>query len=949
MATLQAQTFDGLPGGMNLAIPAHSLDDSEAKYLQDTLLDYPGLVRRRGPVRASVGFPTFTDKGCGIVGTITPAGNYRIGVLTGDSSTGEFQMLSDDFSTVTPFTWNGFLPQSPYYIVDAKPTLLGGATVGTSSQYNSADPEQSLAFWRGGNKADYTTGTLSLTRGSATVTGAGTTWGSNVTSGMFLFADVTDLTNLGKFQATLIGVVKSVESNTSLTLMDVSPYTTSATGYRATSIRGFQYKVVKGRITTSSANTTVTGANTKFISQFMDTAVAARNGTTHTNTILDGLAQTSDLKVGMRVTGTNIAANSYIVSVDSSSQVTLNNATTGSATNLMTFKHAWNIYKASDMSWIGRVSIVNNEISITLAANSTQSLNNEKFVALCGTGDWNLNTMDNTFKVGFLNAFYAGRQWYANNGQKLSHTARVWFSDTADHEGVDLADFDGDFFDVSSSVGTDTPIKALVPAYNGLVVIKENETYAVTGSTPTTFSVKKIQDDGCLSGMSAQPYGGGVIWAGLDGIYFYDGISVTNLSQEKLGDYYRNAVRNVDPSTHRMWGMVQRSHYFLFIESFSPNTSVIKGTLSYTPTALTVVINLETRAFSMFTNLAFRGAVETPSDTGEHTLYVANDGTKANICQGFDLFDVDSNDTFLCDLGIAASVYRYGETSLGDGVSFAGAANTKYFSKITIPTRCAIDTILAYSAGQGGGSGSCNVRAGLYTDNAGAPNTLVAETAAVSLNQADGPAYRTYTFSTPQELAPGDYWIGVHVETSSRVNFYASTDSNALASASDTYSGGLATPFGSPSLSTGPLIAYAHVLTAGPDFYIESKKYTEGDSMHKKLFKQLAINYMVQGDSLRLDTVPGLQNIGKTATAIFPTTVYTWDQLVALFGNWDLLASAYPTWDSLTEANFRPKRIKFLKRSQLMSFRLWQNSPGVSRASLGPFQIAYKWQRLGRI
>jgi hypothetical protein len=881
MAALEAQTFDGLPEGMNLAQPAHTLSDGEARYLQDALLDYPGLVRRRGPVRGASGFPTFAKKGCGIIGTITPAGGYRVGVFVGDNATGQFQMLSDDFSTATAFTWNGFLPQSPYYIVDAKPTLLGGATLGTSSQYNSASPTQTLGFWRGGNKANYTTGTLAMTLGSRTLTGTGTSWLANVSSGMYIFGNTSDASR-GNFTQTLIGVVKSVDSDTSITLLDVANYTSTGQVYTATSVRGFQYKVVKGRITTATSTTTVTGANTKFVSQSM-------------------------------ATGT------------------------------------WNIYRASDMAWVGKVTTVTNEISITLAANSALALNNEKFVALRGDGDWTLSTMGSDNKVGFLSAFYAGRQWYANNGRALTRTSRVWFSDPGDPEGLDLSTYDGDFFDVSSSVGTDTPIKALIPAYNGLIVIKENETYAITGSTATTFSIKKIQDDGTLSGMSAQPYGGGVIWAGVDGIYFYDGITVSNLSAEKLGDYYRNAVRNMNPASYRLWGMVVRGHYLLHIENLNPNVGVQKGTLSFTPTSLTYVINLETRAFSIFTNMAFRGYTETPADTGKQNLYIVNDNTKAVICQGFDLFDVDDNDSVLCDLGASAGIYRYGVTSLGTATTFAGAADTKYFSKITVPTRAAIYKIAIYSVGQGGGSTACNVRAGIYSDVAGVPTALLGTTSVVALNQADGPAFRDYTFTTAVELAPGDYWIGNHVETSGLVNFYKGATALGLNFNTDTYAGGLADPFGAVSTADGPLVAYAQVLTCGPDFYVESKKFTEGDSMHKKLFKQLSLTYISQGDTLRIDTVPGLQSIGKTATAAYPTTVYTWDQLVVLVGTWDNLALLFPTWETLTLANFKPKRIKFLKRSQMLSFRLWQNSPAVTRAHLGPFQIAYKWQRLGRI
>lgn len=67
-------------------------------------------------------------------------------------------------------------------------------------------------------------------------------------------------------------------------------------------------------------------------------ATQTQSGTTHTNTLLDGLTDTSQMVVGEQVTGTNIAANSVISVINSLTSVTLNNATTGSATNSMTFK-----------------------------------------------------------------------------------------------------------------------------------------------------------------------------------------------------------------------------------------------------------------------------------------------------------------------------------------------------------------------------------------------------------------------------------------------------------------------------------------------------------------------------------------------------------------------------------------------------------------------------------
>jgi len=61
------------------------------------------------------------------------------------------------------------------------------------------------------------------------------------------------------------------------------------------------------------------------------------SSTTHTNTTIDGIASTARLQKGMTVTGTNVAANTVIVSVDSISSITVNPPTTGSATNSLTY------------------------------------------------------------------------------------------------------------------------------------------------------------------------------------------------------------------------------------------------------------------------------------------------------------------------------------------------------------------------------------------------------------------------------------------------------------------------------------------------------------------------------------------------------------------------------------------------------------------------------------
>lgn len=716
-----AQTFEGVPSGMNLALPAQEIQDTEARYLQDILLDYPGIVRRRGPVQRISNLPIFATPVSALVQTLDPLGNSRIAVLRGDNVNGFFSVIAPSLTTAVDLAWNGAMPTSPpanpYRVVDSKQALGGGALVGSTSAYSANGPVQTLAFWKGGYLANYTTGTITGARNSATITGAGTSWLANAVAGMFLFANTDD-----PFTNTYIGTIKSVDSNTQITLEKPSPYPITAKAYTIQSIRGWQPRVTKGRITSATGSTTVTGSNTKFKTQKLDTGT-------------------------------------------------------------------WNLYRASDLNWIGKVTTVNNDVSITLAANATIALNNERFIALRGDGDWSISTQAVAdAKMGFLNAGYANRQWYANNGQRFELTSRVWFSDTNDPEAVDLSPYDGDFIDILSSSGVNSPIKAIVPAYNSLLVFKENETFGIFGSSPTQFSVKKIDDDGTLSGMSCQPYGGGVLWAGRSGIHFFDGIQAENLTATKLGDYYKNMVRSFDPTKYRMWSMIQRDHYFLFIESATPSVGVTKGSVSVTPNKLTIVLNMISRAITVFTNFSIRGAIQLPSDVGEEVWYVVNSNTQGFICRGADLFDTEGNDAIACDGG-----------------------------------------------------------------------------------------------------------------------------------------------------------------TAGPDFYFESKKYAFGDSMRKKLMKQLMMNYLVQGDSLKIDTVLGLNNVGQTSISTFPVTVLSWDQLGTTVPNWDQVPGNFPTWDSVINSVFQPKRIKFLKRTQNFAFRIYQKSSGVTRVKLGPFALGYKLQRVGRI
>lgn len=782
---LTTQTFDGLPGGMNLALPGEEIDDTQARYMQDILVDQPGLDRRRGPVQAvSTISAALARKGTGLAAALNPQGASRFAALTGTVSTGFLDIYNAALSAIISIAWPFALPgtSGSFQISDIKPALRGGAWIGTSSDVG-ASVSQALGLWYGGTFPNATI-TVTVARGSSTLTGAGFTAGVDV--GMFVFANTDN-----PYSQAYIGIVKSVDSNTSLTLSAPSPYNVTAKSATFQSVRGFAPKVGKGHLTTDVSAATVTGGGTKFRSQKLDAGTVLTGTTVSTQFTITAIggAGTAGLTPGMPVTGTGIATGAVISTVDSGTQVTLTIANTGSGTNSFTFKVPWDLYRASDGTWIGTVLSVQSEVGLTLLANAGISLADEAFIALRADANFSLVTTGTSQKVGFISANYGDRQWYFNNGQDFAFTSRGWFSDPSDPEIVDMSIFDGDWIDIVSTSNVNEPIRGAQSAYNGLLTFKETETFIITGSSPASFGVRKLVDDGAVSGGSIQAYAGGVMWAGREGIWLYDGINTTNLTATILGTYWNDTVRTLDPTKYRMWSMIDRDHYFLFLENVTPTHAVVKGNVSTTPTKYTISINLITRAVTTHVNLDIRGSIAVPGTAGKTVWYLVNDSTIGHICDGDALFTQQGLDQIICD----------------------GSAQ------------------------------------------------------------------------------------------------------------------------------------------AGPDFYIESKKYDAGDGLRLKRFKQLAIWYLAQGDAMLVDTVLGLNDIGQTLTGNFPASGFTWDTLRAIITTWNNLKAQFATWNAIVQSVFVPARVRFQKRNQYMSFRLYQASANVTRIQTGPFQIAYKLSRPGRI
>lgn len=913
---LLTTTLPGLPGGMNLAIPAQELDDTEGRYIQDGLVDKPGVVRSRGPIEAASGVARPTLKGSGLLVCANPVGTGKFAILNGDNSNGYVGLLNEARDTLVNYTWPHALPASPtthpYKLVDSKPGAQGGAWVGISDRFDAASPSQALAFWYGGDKADYSTGTIAFTGGGTIITGTGTSWLGNVVPGMFVFADVANTAvAITTFSKTLIGVVKSVDSNTQITLLAASPYASSGTTwspasptavtYRIQSMRGFSHRITKGLITCSTSAATVTGGDTKWVQQGMPTS----------------------------------------------------NEASGRTTNI------WNVYRLSDGNWVGRVDKCDSDTSMTLKANAAVSLVDEPYIAIRGDATYNLALTDATTQVGWLNAVYAERQFFANLGTDVEGTARLWFSDPNDHEAVDLSTYSGDFIDIPSTVSVVEPIRAMLPTYNALLVFKETETYAVFGNSPTSFNVRKLEDDGVFVPMGVQPYSGGAIWPGRNGLYVYDGVNVTNITTNKLGQYWKDLVRGIDFSLYRCWSMVERNHYFLFFEAADPTVVPRKGNIAQPVNSLTICVNMVTNAFSILQGVNIRGSAIIPQDTTREAWFLVNGA------------DTTRPDT------------PVGTTAAGTSIN-SMASNTMYAKKVTA-TQDGYAASLTWRLDAGGtGSGNPTFRYVLYADAAGIPGAVLAKSDDAALTDGAAAANVTLGLQHVVRITAGtSYWVALQTGTNGdNLRTYREATGGTARWHSDTFSDGPQDPWDDATESNASYdyTAYLNmdydravvcdaeslfnqegldVVVAdggsvvdnspGPDIYVETKKFDIGDGLRLKRFKQFAVWYLAQGGGIHLDAVLGLNEVGTTLTTTLPASVYNWDQLGNLFTSWDDLALEFATWDDIVSAVFLPKRARFSKKSQYFSMRLYRETDQVSRAQFGPFSLGYKVLRPGRV
>lgn len=582
--SLEFTAVPPVPRGMSLAGPPLFVDDAYCRWMQDVLVDRPGQIRMRGPLQywLTNAATNTNDSALGACEHYTSSNDWRgavfcaTGVSTnGSAPSGPAKVYVYKKDNNTPAVVNATGITLPFNlttkydtlnkrwinntIISANPALHDGVWITVFDDVTNNDLANNVAallYWRGAGlpTVDIASGSFNLGTNASLISHASITAGT-VESGMFAFTAVgTAPYNTATAQGRYLGTVASVDIiNNTVTLekdiLGLSQSEVYSGSIRYMSFRGFVHQYGRGLATNDGGNYLTSGRLGSDSEGLFSAARVTVNAdaATHEATVY----RQSDHAYVAKIEWNGTQSNTQVAITDG----------TGILKNRLQDENYFIMRNDTNM------------YSSALAQDSFKfpmDLNNRRPDQRPNTPTLSGSTVAAP-APGLFNATYANRQWFAsfntNSTQYDKFINRVVFSGTDNSENINLCQDASD----SIVIPGKEPIRGIAGSNAGLLVFVESKTYIIKGTNRSNFSLEELYPDGTLSTSSIVQVGGGVIWAGKQGIYYYDGVTVRNFTNETLGIYYTDGIKNFDVGKDRVYAFINNNYLVINFTNWYSN------------------------------------------------------------------------------------------------------------------------------------------------------------------------------------------------------------------------------------------------------------------------------------------------------------------------------------------------------------------------------------------
>ena len=456
------------------------------------------------------------------------------------------------------------------------------------------------------------------------------------------------------------------------------------------------------------------------------------------------------------------------------------------------------------------------------------------------------------------------------------------------------------------------------------MALKHKEAFGIFGDSPDTFEVKRIATDGALSPQAAVSYKDGVVWAGRQGIYLWDGTDAINLLADTNQNFYTNLIKTVPSSNLRAWGTVKRDYFFVTFTDVGSVTLTMEVTgdrpAEKTRDNFTIAVHIPSRATFWVSNLPFRGTVEAPHSTKDLWWYVTNQqenvifndsfefNTTGWATAGSNSISRDTTHSFCGGNALKTTLH-----SAGDGVLTTAQTGTMGFSvgdsvSASIRVWCDLDSVASLKINllelNGIGIFLTGSTGNTYLLKQGW-NTLT--TGPYTLTQATVAQLKLNVQLTTDITSTANVWFDC-------AELYNLTDSYYTWYINDWF------PLLDGSTENGVDEHQYERETLGPFLYVETGGLDNGDPTLKKRWRDILLHYISWPGTISVAVGRGLSE----------TT-----PLVAL------------TTPLATATDWIPKKLRFMQQSQILRFAIMQTNRNHQEARLGPAEVGFKPRRRG--